>query len=184
MTVILGLTLVFAGLVGAKAFLNQAPDCENQSRVISPTTISPGEVLRFNVTQSGLTCGWGETEPWGTWTISKVAALDLDVSKSDLKELTFNLKANPFIFGKHDKVSAEVFANGKKITVLEYSSKDATSNRSFTLTSKESEGNQGNLHLVFVISEPISPLELKIPDSSDERKLGLGFVSIELEGSK
>jgi hypothetical protein len=174
----IGVLIILSGFSISKVFFDQSPDCKNQNRMISPSSISPGEILEFNKYQSGMTCGWGDVEAWGTWTTSQVAALDLKVLNNSSSNLKFELAANPFIFGEHVSVSSQVYANGKEITRLNYNASDIGGKKTFTIPSEAKE--DGTLHLVFVISEPAAPVDLKVPNSTDVRKLGLGFVSIKL----
>jgi hypothetical protein len=118
--------------------------------------------------------GWGFTEDWGTWATDSLAKVVLPMPDGEPSKLI--IKANAFLSPQHAEQLVEVSINGIRIvdqTVL----KQAKGN---TLEIKLPAGiiKAGEpLNVEFRSLDAISPMVAGL--GPDERKLGIGLVSIQ-----
>lgn len=118
--------------------------------------------------------GWSTPENWGVWGIGEKHELQIPIAEnieSDLK-----LTINAMTFNRQRDVA--VFINGYKIGNLLISPGMA---KSYTMqVDKISLSDADEMDIVFVLDgKSLSPQELGI--SVDNRKLGLGLVSLQIE---
>jgi hypothetical protein len=118
--------------------------------------------------------GWGETEQWGTWSVSQYASLQLSVGHAPPVRLYVNLRYRSFIEGGR-ALEVSCLADGQRL--LSWTCDPATWRGVQRIAIPSNlVGSNGILNLEFTISEPRSPEELGI--SSDSRKLGIGIESL------
>jgi hypothetical protein len=123
--------------------------------------------------------GWGDAEPWGTWTISPVATLrPFAISNiAANSDILFEATVRAFIPKAGGFQHVTVRANG--IVVANWTLTDfepvAVSAR---IPNTAITGRPG-LELSFDISNPTSPASVGL--SSDTRELGMGLVALKLK---
>jgi hypothetical protein len=137
-----------------------------------------GQKVDFTKTGNGranfMLGGWGFTEEWGTWATDQSAKLVLPMPKGDPTKII--IKANAFLSPQHTEQVVDIAVNG--IRVADH------------MTLKQARGDILEIKLprgVKTAGEPvliefhsldaISPKEAGL--GPDERKLGIGLVSIQ-----
>jgi hypothetical protein len=136
-----------------------------------------GQVVEFTKAGNGrenfMLGGWGFTEDWGTWAIDQSAKVVFPMPKGDPTKLIIN--ANAFLSPQHVEQIVDIAVNG--LRVVDH------------MTLKQAKGNILEIKLprgLKTAGEPvviefrsldaISPRDLGL--GPDERKLGIGLVSI------
>jgi hypothetical protein len=64
-----------------------------------------------------LLSGWAAPEPPGTWTISEVAQLRLELGRRPSSDLMLKARLTPYIFAQHPAISVAVEVNGGEVGV-------------------------------------------------------------------
>jgi hypothetical protein len=155
--------------------------CPQVSRDFELSQLAPaleiGQVVEFTKAGNGrenfMLGGWGFTEDWGTWAIDQSAKVVFPMPKGDPTKLIIN--ANAFLSPQHVEQIVDIAVNG--LRVVDH------------MTLKQAKGNILEIKLprgLKTAGEPvviefrsldaISPRDLGL--GPDERKLGIGLVSI------
>jgi hypothetical protein len=120
--------------------------------------------------------GWSWQEDWGTWSDGAVAAVNIPWPKQTPRTLKFDLKA--FVMtDKHPTQSVDVLVNGALYTHLE--SNQFENNFVIIPISKEML-NHPFLNIEFQMKNPGQPSKM-INGNKDQRKLGIGLISINFD---
>jgi hypothetical protein len=118
--------------------------------------------------------GWGFTEDWGTWATDSLAKVVLPMPNGGPSKLI--IKANAFLSPQHTEQVIEVSINGIRITDH--------------MVLKQAKGNTFEIKLPVGIIKAGEPLNIEFRSldaispmvaglGPDERKLGIGLVSIQ-----
>jgi hypothetical protein len=179
--VLIGLFLL-AGC-GSMNASNGTSSAGNPTNVIAPVVVIPtlalGKIVKFAKPKSlMLSSGWSDSEVWGTWSVAKVATLDMKVDPAYSKTLTLVLNCRAFLVKSHNSIQVKVLANGASIATLHYALTDKVSVRTLKVPAAALDKQLGHLQLTFEIGSPASPKAMGVSD--DPRNLGIGLVSIEL----
>jgi hypothetical protein len=156
--------------------------CPQVSKELELSQLAPalniGEVVNFTNVGNGrahfMLGGWGFTEDWGTWATDKLSKVVLPLPKGEPTKLI--IKANAFLSPQHAEQVVEVSINGIRIA-NQMTLKQAKGN---TLEIKLPTGiiKAGEpLNVDFRSLDAISPMAAGL--GPDERKLGIGLVSIQ-----
>ena len=156
--------------------------CPQVSKGLELSQLAPGlemgQVVEFTKAGNGradfMLGGWGFTEDWGTWATDQSAKVVLPMLKGDPTKLV--IKANAFLSPKHTEQVVDIAVNG--IRVADH------------MTLKQAKGDILEIKLprgTKTVGEPVV-IEFRSIDAispkdaglgPDERKLGIGLVSIQ-----
>jgi hypothetical protein len=156
--------------------------CPQVSKELELTQLAPalniGEVVDFTKAGNGranfMLGGWGFTEDWGTWATDQSSKVVLPLPKGEPTKLI--IRADAFLSPQHAEQVVEVSINGIRIAD-QMALKQAKGN---TLEIKLPTGiiKAGEpLNVEFHSLDAISPMAAGL--GPDERKLGIGLVSIQ-----
>ena len=118
--------------------------------------------------------GWGFTEEWGTWAVDSNAKVIMPMPKGDPAKLI--IQANAFLSPQHPQQVVDIAVNGARVAdhmVL-------TKSQGTTLEVKLPRGSKlagEPVMIEFRSLDPISPRQAGL--GADDRKLGIGLVSIQ-----
>jgi hypothetical protein len=118
--------------------------------------------------------GWGYTEDWGTWAVLPTASIVLPMPKGDPTKLL--IRANAFLGSKHTEQVVDISVNGLhniNHMVIKQAKGDILEVRLPRGLKTAGEPVVIEFHSI----DAISPKDVGL--SPDERKLGIGLVSIE-----
>jgi hypothetical protein len=137
-----------------------------------------GEIVRFTKAGNGrskfMLNGWGYTEDWGTWAVEPTANVVLPMPDGDPTKLI--ISANAFLTPSHPEQKVDIFINGIKVADQLVLAKQMGNVLELALPSGvKPVGRPVNIE--FRSINPISPLAAGI--SGDDRRLGIGLVSIQ-----
>ena len=121
--------------------------------------------------------GWGDTEPWGTWTVGPVARLVPDIHVLPNRDLLLTAEASAFVSPAHPSVEATVRVNGAAVARWAFALGLSDRPHSAEIARSVLERRMPP-EISFEIALPASPLALGI--SSDGRELGLALRRLEL----
>jgi arabinofuranosyltransferase len=127
---------------------------------------------------SWLLDGWGDPEPWGTWTLGPVARLVPDIHTLPDSGLTLTILARPFVTPAHPAVEVSVEVNGTPVGHLGFALGQPDGPQAVFMPRAVLERRMPP-EIRLTIADPVSPLALGI--SSDDRLLGLGLRRLRLE---
>jgi len=137
-----------------------------------------GEVVDFTKSGNGRTNfmlgGWGFTEDWGTWATDSSAKLVFPMPEGNPSKLI--IKAHAFLAGSHSEQVVDITVNGIRVAdhmVLKQAKGDV-------LEVKLPRGSKiagEPVMIEFRSQDAISPKDAGL--GPDERKLGIGLVSIQ-----
>ena len=156
--------------------------CPAVSKNLELTQLAPeleiGQIADFTKNGNGRTNfmlgGWGFTEEWGTWATDQSAKLVLPMPKGDPSKLI--IKANAFLNPKHPEQIVDISVSGVPLNNQVVLKQDK--GNVFEIQLPKGPKTAGEpLMIEFRSHEAISPKEAGI--SPDERKLGIGLVSIQ-----
>jgi hypothetical protein len=142
------------------------------------TTYRPGETITFGSAGDGaslLHSGWGEPEPWGTWSTASRALLRLPIDRRSPLPICAMLKYRAFVVVGHDSLSITCRILDREVASWRCELHFPGSQR---IAIPSEAISAGVIEIEFNISAPRSPAELGI--SSDTRLLGIGLESLEL----
>ena len=114
--------------------------------------------------------GWGESEPWGTWSNGKEGRIYLPLPEQRPKRLTLQFQA--FVFDKHPEQLLTIQVNAHEVTEL--SIRNPKENR-ITIPLDAADWEKGYVMVKFQFTNPISPKEAG--HSIDDRPLAIGLES-------
>ena len=119
--------------------------------------------------------GWSFPENWGRWSDGEEARFRLAFQEMEnAKVLIF--KVRPFVNEKHKELNVDIYGNGHYLTSWEFHHGKPFPETKIYVPKSLIDGNI--LDLKFKIDNPKSPKELGL--SQDSRKLGIGFISVEI----
>jgi hypothetical protein len=156
--------------------------CPVVSRDLELTQLAPaleiGQAADFTKAGNGranfILGGWGFTEDWGTWATDQSAKVVLPLPKGNPSRLI--IKANAFLSPKHNEQVVDISVNGTRVAdqaILKQ-------NKGNIFDIKLPRGPQAvgePLVIEFRSLNAISPRDAGL--GPDERKLGIGLVSIQ-----
>jgi len=142
-----------------------------------------GEVIDF--TDNGNStmyarAGWSGPESWGRWTDGRKSIVRLRLDQHLSKPLVLEMESAAFVRPQHPVQRVEVYANNIFLGKREFNLDQGAQNPSrmtFELPI-HAVGDNGEIQLLLKIPDAVSPRKLKLSD--DNRKLGLGLVSLRL----
>ena len=156
--------------------------CQQVEKSLELSQLGPilaiGQEIQFSKAGDGrdkfMLNGWGYTEDWGTWAVQPTALVVLPMSKGGPSRLI--IKANAFLSPQHTEQAVDIVVNG--IRVANH------------MVLKQAQGNNLEIQLpkgFKTVGEPVMlefhSLDAISPKDSglgpDERKLGIGLVSIQ-----
>jgi glycosyltransferase involved in cell wall biosynthesis len=130
--------------------------------------------------------GWGETEPWGVWTVGRHAELTLRLETDAGPRLILNALAFAFLGRRKTPVCVCVSVAGRKIAewVFEMAGPQADQPRWLTALLPPHAGEYPNrtVDISFEVDAPTSPFAEGI--SGDRRTLGLGLCKLLLTSAQ
>ena len=160
-------------------------DCKNCPQVAKHfelTRLAPDLKLNqiINFTQSGdgrknfMLSGWGFTEEWGTWATDSLAKIVLPMPEENPTKLI--IKANAFLSLGHPEQVVDIMVNS--IRVADHMILRKAQDNFLEVRLPRGEKNPGEpVYVEFRSLDTISPRAAGI--GSDERKLGIGLISIQ-----
>jgi hypothetical protein len=125
--------------------------------------------------------GWGETEPWGVWTIAHRAELALQVEADAGEPLVLNAFASAFVGRTRDRTCVRVCVAGRQIAEWVFDAKDDVASQPRWMMAalpRHERGADGRIDISFVVEGPTSPFAEGL--SGDRRALGLGMRMLSL----
>ncbi len=139
-----------------------------------------GEGFRVDFTHTGngvffLGSGWGESEPWGTWTIASRAAIRMRTERRDDKPFKIDIRGQMFISGPMQNPRGSVRLNGG--VSVPFAATSEQPNVVIHLVASPEVALDREIVLEFEIERPVSPAEEGI--GLDTRRLGFGLKAIE-----
>jgi hypothetical protein len=146
-------------------------------RQLAPT-LAIGELAHFTKAGDGrakyMLNGWGYTEDWGTWAIQQVAQVVLPMPEGDPSKLI--IKANAFLSPTHAEQVVDIAVNGAR--VADHMVLNKAQGNSLEVKLPKGIKTPGEPVLIeFRSLDTISPKSAGL--SADERKLGIGLISIQ-----
>jgi hypothetical protein len=138
--------------------------------------LRPGERMTFAAGAGGTTAllhGWGEPEPWGTWSVESSATLRLKVEGVQQGNLRLGLGYRAFVTERNPSLDVRCRSGGGVVATWRCAAWSGVAELSLS----DSAGD-GLIELDFEMSEPRSPAELGL--SADRRTLGLGLEWLSL----
>jgi len=127
--------------------------------------------------QKYLIYGWSVPESWGTWSDGDNAWLVLNVSNLPEDDVKLLIKGHAFLPDQLPSQEIDIMVNSQYAATLRYDQRSNDMVRTVKLP-KRLAWEQGGLLLVkFNFKNAKSPAELSVSD--DNRRMGLGFVSLE-----
>lgn len=118
--------------------------------------------------------GWGYTEAWGTWAIEPSASIVLPTPSGNPSKML--IKANAFLVPSHPNQVVDILINGIKVADQYLLNKQHGNILEIKLPSSPKLAGEP-LNIEFRSLGAISPMAAGI--SPDDRKLGIGLVSIQ-----
>ena len=115
--------------------------------------------------------GWGESEPWGTWSNGKEARIYLPLPEQRPKSMTLQFQA--FVFDKHPEQLLTIQVNAHE--VIKKSIRSPKENR-VTIPLDAADWEKGYALVKFQFANPISPKQAG--HSIDDRPLAIGLESV------
>jgi hypothetical protein len=145
-----------------------------------PPGINLGEIVLFNsnnMTPNGE--GWSSPEEWGTWTIGKIATLELFLNLETKRTLKMHLTSNAFLAPKNLSQDVTILVNNTEIGKINFTLASNNKTRIFEISSNLLNNIQEPINIKFLIKNPTSPSSLG--SGGDPRELGMGLISIKLD---
>ena len=165
-------------------------DCRN-CNTASVANVSVGSRRDFDVTMKRISFtsngtgqkyslyGWSYPEPWGMWSDGDTAFLILNVSNLPKNNFELLIEGHAFLAREHPSQEIDILVNKQYVATLKYDQQSNGGARAVTIPKRLVLENNGQLLLKFSFKNPKSPAELGL--SGDDRRLGLGIVSMELK---
>ncbi|CAN5302913.1 hypothetical protein BH10PSE11_BH10PSE11_05720 [soil metagenome] len=132
--------------------------------------------------RSFMRAGWGDTEPWGVWTVERRAELELPVHTKAGDRLLLNALASAFLGKGREPVRVRVSVDGQQITEWIFEAVRFQTSHAQWMTAQlppyTGEATNRIVTIFFEIDAPRSPLTEGL--SNDVRTLGLGLSRLSL----
>jgi hypothetical protein len=125
--------------------------------------------------------GWFGAESWGTWTNGSTSVVMIKLSDIPDRDLVLSIEGQAFLTDKHPVQEIEVLVNRLSVETLRYAFPSPIATRMVIIPQSLIVEKSGLLIIKFKIKNPKSEAELGL--SSDARLLGLGLVSLRLDGA-
>jgi hypothetical protein len=158
------------------ALSKTAPDMKPDYQIVDEIDFSDALDCRDFIGE-----GWGETEPWGTWTIGGRARLSLRIGTEPGRQVFLNAFAHAYSAPQaKEGVNVRVYCGDQRIAEWKFDSTEAERGRPrwFAAPLPAFEHLNGVLQLVFEIEGSTSPYSLGA--SQDKRLLGMGLSKLSL----
>ena len=157
------------------ALSRSAPDMEPRYRIGDEIDFSDALDSRCYMRE-----GWGETEPWGVWTVGGRAELALRIEAKPGVRLVLNAFAVAYLGKRKDAVCVRVSAAGQQIAewVFDAGESETSEPRWLTAVLPPHDGDYPGraTEISFRVDAPISPHAEGL--SVDPRTLGLGLCKL------
>jgi hypothetical protein len=157
---------------------SENPDFENDDDFGIP--LHAGTEVSFTTGASRIHTGfgWSSPEEWGTWSDGDEAFLNFYYRQKPQRDVRLRLTFNVFMAKSHDRQDLKISANG--VQVAEWHIDAAVDRMPVTkeLTIPVSLLQTPHLELKLSIGNPMSPAQLGL--SSDDRRLGIGLIKMEI----
>jgi glycosyltransferase involved in cell wall biosynthesis len=137
-----------------------------------------GQTLSFGLYGNGLEAlqdGWGDSEPWGTWTIAKKASLAFTFADPPTETTILIVSLRSLVAPGHPNVQA-TFSAGNQTVAQWTGSPTAWTGDTVLSIPPSAITPDGCLVIQIAILEPVSPAQLGL--GSDTRLLGVGIEKI------
>jgi phosphoglycerol transferase len=153
----------------------QTPSATAPAMVVYEATLAQGIEFKKDGYPAFITqvAGMSGLEPWGRWSDADVGGPVVRFTFKDKLPAAFKLVVTANAFGPNEGKSIQVKAGQ---ATQELTIKNAAEPGAYTIKFEKVDGNT----LEFTPPAPTSPASLN-KDSPDQRKLGIGFVSLKLE---
>ena len=157
--------------------IRQMPDIEPRYQIGEEIDFSDPLDSRYVMRE-----GWGETECWGVWTVSRRAEVTLRLASETDRGLILKAFVHPFLTQAHRRISIRVSAAGQEIAQWSFSLDAPEAHEpqwcEASIPARGHEDRSGALDISFAVDAPRSPLAEGI--SADTRTLGLGLRKLSL----
>ena len=152
-------------------------------KIIKRSVLDINNKLMFNEVDKSIT-GLSIKESWGRWSDGKTVIFSLKFSSLKPKSefVTLKFDGRPFLNDKRKKQTIKVYANNNYITTWDFEFGKPKPELVISIPTKDIISNSSICDLRFEIDNPKSPK--KLGSGNDSRKLGFGFVSIEILNNK
>jgi hypothetical protein len=139
------------------------------------SSITIGETIHVGgnpLASNFLASGWSLPEPWGVWSNAETATLIFRVhDNTNRNSYALRAKVNPWIVNGRAKQPVTIFVNRKMVIKRELTAPEE-------LSIPVRPDTDGVVQINIRITDPVSPKQLML--SEDDRKLGIGLISLEL----
>jgi hypothetical protein len=170
-----GINILAPGWKTCTSCLQVSPDFE-LAQLAPPLNL--WEVVEFTKAGNGRTQfmlgGWGFTEEWGTWATDSLAKVILPMPKGDPEKLI--IQANAFLSPQHSEQIVDIAVNGVRVADHMVLSKAKGNTLELKLPRGPKVAGEP-VTIEFRSLNAISPRDAGL--GADERKLGIGLVSIQ-----
>ena len=146
-----------------------------------PSLYTLGERISFAKGESGADYavrGWARPEAWGTWSVGPAALLAFDLGEAPSRDLSLEIEGLPFVNRQHPRQRVELVVNGTPLQSLVYQRPQAFEKRRMMIPRALLSGDGRRVEIELRFPDARSPRELGRSD--DDRRLGLGLVSVRL----
>ncbi len=143
------------------------------------TPYAPGSVIDFTTGGNAAAFtlkGWSSAEEWGTWTVDEEAGVWLPLEETLDEGATLVAVVRGFVKPGHPVCRAQVLYRGDVVDQWSLVSPDPAERR-IAISSSRIARDFAPAFTIRILN-PMSPFDLK--ESSDHRRLGLGFTSLKL----
>ena len=150
----------------------------NNEIVQFATTLKLKDKINFNEIDTEIE-GLSGKEDWGRWTDGSVAHFRLLIEDYDPQkgDVTLKFNGHPFMYLSHQNVNVDVYSQSQFLATWHFDQEQNVLNHTLKIP-QSLISSSGGIDLKFYIDNPKSPKELGA--NADSRKLGIGFVSIEI----
>ena len=148
-------------------------------KIIKHSVLEIKNKITFNEIDKSIT-GLSIKESWGRWSDDKTVIFSLKFLSLNPKSefITLKFDGRPFLNDKRKKQTIKVYANNNYITTWDFEFGKPKPELVISIPTKDIISNSSICDLRFEIDNPKSPK--KLGSGNDSRKLGFGFVSIEI----
>ncbi len=123
------------------------------------------------------TAGWAAAESWGTWTVGRTAELVVPNPSSADSDMVLTMEVRGLVNEAHPVASAAIEAQGITVGRIVLAPGNSAAVERFRVPRMPMAS--GNIDIKVENDDPVAPARA-LPDSPDERLLGLGFTKLSL----